>query len=284
MTDPKLRHIVTTFHRQMTLVWVVRVVAIILMAAGIISMVVLPTETHRQWVFGGMMGLVFCWVLLAARSIRIAREIQAGSVLMHIGRLDDAEVWLQRGLSRFSLSARAKFVAGETLAALLFRRGDYAQTAELCQLLLRQRLNKVLNLAVNVRLLLADSLLRMDRPAEAHEVILAAYNEHLPLEARMRLLPIELRYELAANRTDAAVGNLAAKLQIAELLDSPGAAFVHALLAEACRRENMPAQQDFLTERAALYHDLDELASTWPIIAPIAAAAPDTPPSADTGE
>jgi len=89
----------------------------------------------------------------------------------------------------------------------------------------------------------------------------------------MKLLPIQLRYELAADYPAAAAQSLPEKLQIAELLDSPRAALVHALLAEACRRNHMPAQQAFLAERAWLYHDLDQLAPRYPVIALIAQKA-----------
>ena len=84
------------------------------------------------------------------------------------------------------------------------------------------------------------------------------------MSQRLALLPIELRYALETNHTRHAVQNLGEKLKYAELLDSAEAAWVHAMLAEACRREGMTAQAEFLQRRAALYHDLDDLPDNLP--------------------
>ena len=105
--------------------------------------------------------------------------------------------------------------------------------------------------------MLADSLLTLDREAEAYEAMRPMYDLPLSLADRMKMLPLQLRYESAGSPDGLAVESLAEKVRIAELLDSQQAALVHAMLAEACRRQSMSAQSDFLLRRARLYADLE---------------------------
>ena len=274
----------TTFRRQMTILRVTRLAAVVLFVAAAVGISALGSPTDKRLSFIALIALLTGWVMVILRSIRLTREIQTGSVLMSIGKLDDAEVWLRRGMTGFSLSTRAKLVAGELLAALFLRRGAYGEVVAICRELLRHPLKRVRHVWINARLMLADSLLMLDRLAEAHEAILPVYDVPLPLEARMKLLPIQLRYELAAGHPESSVSALPEKLQIAELLDSESAALVHALLAEACRRQAMPVQHAFLAERARLYHDLDKLTDRVPAIAPIAATVEPAAPSHESHE
>ena len=130
----------------------------------------------------------------------------------------------------------------------------------------------------------------LDRRDEAYEAMRPVYDVPLSLLDRMKLLPVQLRYELAANHTASAVRELGEKIKVAELLDAPGAALVHALLAEACDRQAMGRQRDFLTARAWLYHDLTDLADRYELIAPLTARTrpaeqgqdpPEPPPARD---
>jgi len=213
---------------------------------------------------------LLAWILFLVHLIRVTREVQAGGVLLTTGQLDDAEVWLRRGIERFSLSGHAKILACQQLASLFFRRSAYQEVVTICQELLRHRIRRVRKVWINTRLMLADSLLMLDRTSEAYAAMRPVYDVPLSLADRMKLLPIQLRYELAADHAASAVQALAEKVRIAELLDAPRAALVHALLAEACRREAMPGQRDFLAERARLYFDLDQLVQRYAVIAPIA--------------
>jgi len=275
-----LEPVLARFRRQMFLLRVAQVGAVVAFVLGMAGMTVAPSEWARRSMFLGLVALVAVWVLLTLRSLRIMRQVHAGGVLLSIGRLDDAEVWLRRGMSTFSLSARVNLLAGQLLGMVFLRQGAYGQVIELCRTLLRQCRRRGGRLGIEIRLLLADSLLRLDRLDEAGQVLDSIDESSLWLEGRMRLLPIILRYHLAAGDPEQAVRDLKSKLRIAELLDPPNAAFVHALLAEACRQTGRTEQQAFLAERAALYHDLQPLAGDWPIIAPIAGTSPPQPPSA----
>lgn len=252
----------------------IRVFRVVLLAGTLTAVIYaarLPQPDNKRLMFAIFIGTLVIWALTMINSARVARGLQTAGALLSIGQLDDAEVWLRRVLERFSLSARTKILACQQIASLLFRRDDHQNVVLVCTELLKQRLNRFQSVWVNTRLMMADSLLMLDRVPEAYEAIRPVYDVELSLADRMKLLPLQLRYELAANYTSAAVQGLPEKLRVAELLDSPRAALVHALLAEACRRSNMPDQQQFLAQRAWLYHDLDQLAERYPLIAPIAA-------------
>ncbi len=276
-----IQPVLSRFRRQMLLLRFTQITAAGAFLLGMGGMMVAPTEWARRSMFLGLLALVTAWVLLTLRSLRIMRQVHAGGVLMSIGRLDDAEVWLRRGMSTFSLSGRVKILAGQLLGMVLLRQGAYGQVIDLCRALLRQCRKRGGRLSIEIRMLLADSLLRLDRLDEAGQVLASFQEETLWLEARQRLLPITLRYELATDNPQEAVRDLKGKLRIAELLDPPNAAFVHAMLAEACRRTGRTEQLAFLAERAALYHDLQPLAQNWPIIAPIVSTHPGDDPPAD---
>jgi hypothetical protein len=272
VNTPQLDAILRAFRRQLRMIRVVRLTLLAGTAAAVLWASRLPHPDNKRLMFAIFIGTLVVWVLTLIKNARVGRYVQTAGALLSVGQLDDAEVWLRRVLEQYSLSARSKLVACQQLASLLFRRDDHQNVVRVCGELLQQRLGRLHSIWINTRLMMADSLLMLDRVPEAYDAIRPVYDATLSLSDRMKLLPLQLRYELAADYASAAVQALPEKLQIAELLDSPRAALVHALLAEACRRTEMPEQQAFLTERAWLYHDLDELAARYPIIAPIAAA------------
>jgi hypothetical protein len=270
-----LTRVLGTFRRQMVLLRALRFAAITLLVLGVVvlpRMEAIPTQA----MLAILLGVLIVVGLLGVHSVRLAREVQAGGVLISIGKLDDAEVWLRRGMTQFGLSGRAKIMAARLLASLLHERGAHEEVIAVCRALLGQPLKRLWEVGVEIRLMLADSLLLLGRLGEAHEALMPVYGSPLSLEAQVRLLPIQLRYELAAGQAAGSVSALREKVRIATLMDSPRAALTHALLAEACRQRNMPAERDFLAERARLYHDLEPLAQQYPVIAPIATGVEET--------
>lgn len=279
MSPSQIEHLLRTFRRQIRIIRMVRLLLVLGTAAAVLWAVQLPRADSKRLLFAIVIGTLVVWVMMMISSARVARYLQTAGALLSIGQLEDAEVWLRRVLERFSLSARTKMMACQQFASLFFRRDDHHNVVRVCTELLGQRVKRLHGVWVNTRLMMADSLLMLDRVPEAYDAMRPVYDCPLSLADRMKLLPVQLRYELAADHATAAVQALPEKLQIAELLDSPRAALVHALLAEACRRTNMPEQQAFLTRRAWLYHDLSELVTRYPIIAPIAATqAPEPAP------
>jgi len=278
--SPPIRHILTAFRRQMVLVRLFQVGALACFALGMAGLIILSAELTRRAIFVGLLLLVLCWIWLTLRSVRVMRQVRAGGMLLSIGRVEDAETWLRNGMNTFSLSPADKLMAGHLFGLALARRGAHDEVIELCRTLLRQRPARHGRLGIEIRLLLADSLLRLGRLDETGQVLRHLEDTPLPLELRMKHLPITLRYYLETDEPQQITGSLKEKLRIAELLDAPQAALAHALLAEACRRTGMARQQAFLGARAAVYHDLQPLAEAWPLIAPIAAmnkSDPDIP-------
>jgi len=228
-----------------------------------------PGPLAIVWVLAVGLGV---WVLAGLHALRIVRCVRLGTVLMGLGQLDNAEIWLRRAVGQFTFSVRGKCLAGQQLASLMFTRGSYDATIDLCRELLRRRPGGTGRQALNARLLLADALLLRDRPVEAREVLGPVDGRRLSLVERMKLLPIRLRCQLAAGDAASAARELPEQVRLAELLDSAGAALVHALLAEACRRLGRDVEAAFLRRRAALYHDLEPLLERYPVLAPPAAA------------
>ncbi|HSW45011.1 MAG TPA: hypothetical protein VLM89_05525 [Phycisphaerae bacterium] len=266
-----LTKLLRTFRRQMVALRFLRWMAVVLLAAAMVALPKAGIMPAWSILLIGL-GLLVPAGLLIVHSFRLAREIQAGGVLLSIGKLDDAAAWLKRGLSRFALSGRAKIMAAQLLASLLQRRGEHEDAVTVCREVLRQPLRRLQYVWVNTRLMLADSLLILGHLQEACETLRPIHGVPIPLEARLRLLPIQLRYELTAGDAGSAASELPEKVRLAELMDSSSAALTHALLAEACRRLDRSAERDFLAARANLYHDLGPLASQQPLIEPIAAA------------
>ncbi len=270
MTPIEIDSLLKQCHRQIKLIRILQGVILIGTAVAVLWASTLPQPLNKQVMFGLFIASLIVWVLSLLNSSQLMRQVRTAGALLSIGQLDDAEIWLLRTLQRFTLSIRTKTLALQHCASLFFHRDAHAEVVKICRSLLGERLVGLKQVWINARLMLADSLLMLDQVNEAYEAIRPVYDTKLSLADRMKLLPIQLRYELAAGYPTAALQNLPEKLQMAELLESPRAALVHALLAEACRRNHMPELEAYLARRAWLYHDLDSVASRYPVIAPIA--------------
>lgn len=267
----ELEALLRTFRRQVALATGVRIALIVLLGAGLLWSMQLPQESGRRAILA-VLGIGLMLVLLAAvGTLRLTRDVQAGNMLMSRGRPEEAAVWLRRALRRFSFSTQGKFIAAQQMGMVLLRQDAYSQVVRLCREMLKHRLTRWRSVWFAVRLMLADSLLMLHREAEAYDALQPVFSAPMSLLERMRILPVQLRYELASDNTAAAVSDLEEKTRIAELLDAPRAALVHALLAEACDRESMPEARDYFLQRAWLYHDLNKLARRYDLLAPVAA-------------
>jgi hypothetical protein len=267
----ELDALLRTFRRQVALATSVRIALIVLLGIGLFWSMQLPQETGRRMTLA-VLGLGLLMVVLATvGTLRLTRDVQAGNMMMSRGRPEEAAIWLRRALSRFTISTQGKFIAAQQMGMVLLRQDAYTQVVSLCREMLRHRLSRWRSVWFAVRVMLADSLLMLHRESEAYEALRPVFIAPMSLLERMRILPVQLRYELASNNTASSVQDLEKKTQIAELLDAPRAALVHALLAEACDRESMPEARDYFLQRAWLYHDLNRLARRYDLLAPLAA-------------
>lgn len=217
-----------------------------------------PSVFATLWLVMVLLG----WLLLVVVSIRAAQTAQLASTLLSAGRLDEAEQALARVLTSYSIFRSTLLAASQQLGALLHARKQHSQAVKVFQTILWSvggRVGRQRSLEATVRLLWADCELAIGNLQGAYAAFQPVYGLPLTLPERLMLLPIELRYDLAAGYTKHAVTNLSEKVRHAELFESPQAAWVHAMLAEACRREGMANRAEFLHRRAMLYHDLNDL-------------------------
>ncbi|MGQ9648881.1 MAG: hypothetical protein ACUVXJ_02095 [Phycisphaerae bacterium] len=278
MSFAELDNLLRRFHRRINQIAAIRVLAILAVASLAVWSTWEPTQLDRR-VAALLVAVVLAgWIVLALVSFHLARMLQMARILLGTGQTDNARVWLGRVMTGWSLSSRIQLAACQHLASSFSAKDGHEEVVSICRELLRHRLGRLKSVAVNTRLMLVDSLLMLDRVGEAYEALKPLSDLPLSLADRMKMLPIQLRYELRAGQPALAVESLSEKVRIAELLESPQAALVHAMLAKACRRHGMHAQAEFLMRRARLYADLAPLAQRYKVIADIAATdgGPDT--------
>lgn len=262
MTLPPDASIVQRFHRQMRLSQFLRgclVVALI----TVLVVFYRGDQATQAWTLSGLGAMAALWIGLSWRTIKQVRVTRAGSTLLAQGRLDEARQTLLGVLEGPSPLRSGKILACHYLAVSAHLANAYREAAGICRALLSYRLGSMKSIATATRLVLADSLLMLNDPEGAGPVVQAIQRSSLSLTERMTLLPIELRYQLAADRSDQAVDDLAEKVKVAELLDSTTAALTHVLLAEACRRMDMLDQHRYFLRRAKLLADLGPIVEKY---------------------
>ncbi len=269
MNPEPLDSLLHRFRRQIILIGALRVLGVLLFAFLIAWSAWQPTFMDKRTPALLVGGILLLWLILAVASINQSRTLQMARVLLGTGQTDNARVWLSRVMTGMSLSPRNQFIACHHLASLFAYKHSHHEVIAVCTELLRHRLVRLRHIVVNTRLMLAESLLSLDRVGEAYEAMRPVYDLPLTLADRMKLLPVQLWYELQAGQAISSVQSLPEKVRIAELLDSQQAALVHAMLAEACRQRAMPAESEFLLRRARLYADLEAIIQRYPVLAPI---------------
>lgn len=264
------------FRRQLLKIRFARLAVIIFVIGTLTALTILPARFSDTTLILIVGAAVILWFLLLGSGVMLAQSLQNAQFLIATGQLDEAELWLNRIINGVALSPGAHYAACQEMAVIAARRDRHEDVVRICSELLRHPLRASSSLETAGRLLLADNLLTLSRISEAYTALEPVYRRPLSLLERMRLLPIQLRYELAADHSGSAAAHLPEKVQIAELLDGSQAALVHALLAEACRREARTTEYRFLAERAWLYGDLTELVEHHSAIEPIAQLTPRT--------
>ena len=264
-----LDHLLGRFRRDLRLLQILRWGYFV----GLLVVIVVAQLIRGPWanplVMGTLLAFAALWFALAAWSTRRAQAVQLGSALVAAGELETASSILIDAMATFTMIPSVKLTACQQLATVAQRQGDHQATVRLGRALLRQPLRRARWLSTQCRLVVADSLLTLNESAQAYDVFRPVYDVPLSLADRLALLPIQLRYELETGHAESAVRALGEKVRLAELLDAPKAALVHALLAEACHRQNQSDQCGYLAERAALYHDPELIARSYPIVAPV---------------
>ena len=146
----------------------------------------------------------------------------------------------------------------------------------LAKAVLRQRLGALRGLSRSMRLILADSLLEMDDTHGAYQAISGLYNERLALGEAMNLQLVQLDYLWRIRAWQEMFHNVAAKVQLAELMPTGGAARSQALMALAARKVGREDWTAWLMERAQLLVDPFQLVLERPVLAELWTITPQT--------
>ncbi len=269
MTTGEAHSLLTSLRRQLLLADVTRILLIAAVGTGCLGMFFLSDsslQTGMLW--SGALGASILWMLLTVLSIRALRRANHASVYIASGRLDLAEEQLKNAIQSFSLYGSGQLVACHNLAVIEHGQKNYRVAAELCNGVLSLRRSHIRNLAKTCRMLLADCRLYLGDTLAALRAIepLRLDDPAMSLADKLILLPIELRCQVAKGDFQAATQDLSWKVRRAELLDSPRAALVHALLAKASAALGKASEAQFLEQRARLYFDLDELAKHFDLL------------------
>jgi len=267
MTHTEARSLVRGLRRQFVLATLVRVGLVAIVAGGIVvaAMAAQPAPTGKDPAWTAIMFAGLAWIVLTAMSARQVRAANQASVYISSGRIDLAEDQLKTAMRAFSLHRRGKYLVCHNLAVLEHGQKNYTAAAELCDGVIAMGVGIKQRVGRLCRILLADCRLLLGDATAAQRAIASISVEHndLTLTERLLLLPVELRCQAAQGDYAAAAESLSWKVRLAEQLDSPKAALVHWLLAEACRRTGQASKAAFLQRRAALYHDLPPLKETY---------------------
>jgi hypothetical protein len=276
MTEQEVSRLMGRFRRDMFLASGFRWAFLGVMIGCVAAAGAWRHSEYQQIAWIAILTAAVGWALLAWMSFGQARQAGLGEILLETGRLEDAERNLCAALGGFGIFRHVKLIAAHNLAAVFFARREYAQGSVVCREVLRHRFGQFNSLQRACRLLWADCLLMLNDVGGAYDAFRPLYDCSLSLQEQLRLLPVQIRYELAARQEAQTVNNIISKVRLSDMLDSPTAGLVNAMLAEACRRRGLREQWRYLARRAWLYTELDALVPCCPAIEPIAADPPVT--------
>ena len=187
--------------------------------------------------------------------------------LIAVGDFDEAERQIEGALRSFSILRAAKLVPLYHLAVLRHAQHHWQEAADLARMVLSQRLGAMRGLSRSLRLILADSLLEMGNIHGAHQAIASLYSERLALGEAINLQLVQLDYLWRIGAWREMFQSIAAKVQLAELMPTGGAARSQAMLALAAHQIGRQDWANWLTERVELLADPAQLVQERPILA-----------------
>jgi hypothetical protein len=255
---------ISRFRRDLTLGSVLKVVLILAIAA---AFAVGPISASRIDGPVILLGIVVLWLVLSYRSMKGSQLIADSPRLIAAGQLDRAEQQIETALGSFSIFRTVKLLAIHHLAMLRHAQRRWEESAALCQLLLRQRLGNMQNLSKPCRLILADALLEMNDLPGVYEALSGLYQTRLSLAEAMNLLLVQLDYSSRVGAWENMMQGIPAKVQLAELMPTQGAARAQAFLALAARKTGRHDWENWLRRRVELLADPQQIAAERPVLA-----------------
>ena len=233
-----------------------------------------------------LMILGVIWVTLGYHSMKNSRLAANSPSLIAAGQFDLAEYQIEKSLKNFSIFRTSKLLSLHHLAVLRHAQRRWADAAELCGALLRQRLGSLTGLERQSRLILADSLLEMGDLNGSYQAISGLYEHRLTLAEALSLLHVQLDYQWRVNAWDQMLAGLKNKVEMAELMNTANGARSQALLALAAKRTGREDLAAWLRRRVELLVDVNGLTAARPVLKELwpAAAAAGADTAAAAGE
>ena len=232
-----------------------------------------------------LMVLMAIWMTLGYHSMKNSRIAANSPSLIASGQFDLAEYQIEKSLKNFSIFRTSKLLSLHHLAVLRHAQRRWADAAELCNALLRQRLGSLTGLARQSRLILADALLELGDLNGSYQAIKDLYQHRLTLAEALGLLHVQLDYQWRVNAWEQMLAGLGNKVEMAELMSTPNGARSQALLALAAQRTAREELAGWLRRRVELLVDVSELTAARPVLKelwPGPSAA--SPASAEAGD
>jgi hypothetical protein len=210
--------------------------------------------------------LGFAWIVLSYRSAMGSRLAVDSQSLIAAGRYEAAEEQIEQVLGTFSLFRTSKLLGLHQLAVLRHAQKRWADAAVLCRALLGRRLGPIKGVNKQCRLMLADAMLELGDAKGAHEALAGLYQERLTLGEAITLVAVQSDFHAGAGNWGELAAGIETKVQLAELMPSHLAARTQALLALAAKKTGRDDWASWLTRRAELLADVQELCTRRPIL------------------
>lgn len=164
------------------------------------------------------------------------------------------------------MSRSVKSMSLLNLALVRLAQKRWPDTALLCREVLSTRKSTPEHLSKSSRLMLADSLLEMGDLRGAHDALSGLYNHRLSLNEALNLLRVQTDYLARIGAWEQIIQGVATKVALAEIMPTPNAARVQAILALAAKKTNRPDWANWLRRRVELLVDIRELATERPLL------------------
>jgi len=210
--------------------------------------------------------LGFAWIVLSYRSAIGSRLAVDSQSLIAAGRYEAAEEQIEQVLGTFSLFRTAKLLGIHQLAVLRHAQRRWPDAAVLCRALLGRKLGPIKGVNKQCRLMLADATLEMGDVRGAHEALAGLYQQRLSLAEAINLLAVQADYQARSENWSELAAGIETKVQLAELMPAAVSARTQALLALAARKTGRNDWASFLTRRAELLADVQELCARRPML------------------
>ncbi len=238
----------------------------VLLGAAAAAMLAGPVYGSAWYSSGVLIAVAAVWLLLSYRSAMRSSAAADSPLLIASGQFDEAEQRIESALRGFSIFRTAKLLSLHHLSVLRHAQHRWRESALLSKALLRQRLGSLQTLAHSSRLMLADALLELNDLRGAHEALSSLYHQRLTLAESINLLAVQLDYEARIGAWPSMAANVMAKVQLAELMPSAGAARTQMLLALAAKKCGRADLADWLARRAGLLCDVNALVTERPML------------------